>query len=47
MKSALVSAFKAFVKQIKENSFELAKKTVEKNGYLVSKPTEVVVKDNK
>ena len=39
MKSAIVSGFKAFIQQVKENNFELAKKTVEKNGFQVIKPT--------
>ena len=39
MKFATVAAFKAFVNQVKENVFETAKKTVEKHGYQVVKPT--------
>lgn len=35
---AIVAAFKAFVQQAKDNQFEMAKKTVEKRGYQVSKP---------
>lgn len=42
MKLATVEALKAFVKQVKENVVEMAKKTVENNGYEV-KPK----KDNK
>ena len=38
MKSALLTAFKAFVSQVRENNLELAKKTVERNGYQVVKP---------
>ena len=45
MKLAIVSAVKAYVSQVRANAFELAKKTVERNGYVVSKP--VVKKDNK
>lgn len=37
MKSAFVSAFKAFVSQLRENKFEMAKKTVMNNGYKVVK----------
>ena len=39
MKLAIVSAVKAYVNQVKENVFEVAKKTVEKRGYQVVKPT--------
>ena len=39
MKLAIVAAFEAFVSQVKANQFENAKKTVEKNGYSVVKPT--------
>jgi len=39
MKSALLAGLKAVVNQVKENVFEVAKKTVENNGYQVVKPT--------
>ena len=38
MKLAIVAGFQAFIAQIKQNAFENAKKTVEKNGYEVVKP---------
>lgn len=47
MKSALVSAFKAFVSQVRENSFEIAKQTVEKRGYQVCKKPETKANSNK
>ena len=37
MKFAIVAAIKAYVDQTKSNLFELAKKTVERNGYSVIK----------
>lgn len=37
MKLAIVAAFTAFVQQAKQNQFECAKRTVEKNGYEVRK----------
>ena len=40
MKSAFITAIKAFVSQVRENNFEMAKKTVEKRGYTVSEKTE-------
>lgn len=43
MKSAFVSAFKAFTKQVRDNRLELAIKTVEKNGYEVALPKPVKV----
>lgn len=39
MKSALLAGLKAVVNQVRENVFEQAKKTVEKRGYQVVKPT--------
>lgn len=39
MKLAIVAAFNAFVSQVKQNRFESAKRTVEKNGYEVRKQT--------
>lgn len=44
MKSAIITAFKAFGKQIKANHLEFAVKTVEKNGFKVSPNTEIVKK---
>ena len=37
MKLAIVAAFQAFISQAKDNHFEMAKKTVEKQGYQVVK----------
>ena len=37
MKLAIVAAFQAFIQQAKDNQFENAKKTVEKQGYQVVK----------
>ena len=37
MKLAIVAALTAFIEQAKQNQFEFAKKTVEKNGYEVRK----------
>ena len=37
MKLAIVAAFEAFIAQAKQNNFEQAKKTVEKQGYQVVK----------
>ena len=37
MKSATLTAVKAFVSQVKTNLFEAAKATVERNGYEVKK----------
>lgn len=37
MKSALIQGFKAFVSQVRQNVFEVAKTTCEKNGYEVNK----------
>ena len=37
MKSALLTGIKAFVNQVKDNMFETAKRTVEKQGYQVIK----------
>ena len=39
MRLALVAACKAFVSQARENVFEAAKRTVEKRGFQVVKPT--------
>lgn len=39
MKSALLTGLKALVNQVKENVFETAKRTVERQGYQVVKPT--------
>ena len=39
MKSALLAGFKALVNQVKANVVEMAKKTVENNGYKVVEPT--------
>ena len=39
MKLAIVAAFNAFISQAKQNHFEAAKRTVEKNGYEVKKAT--------
>jgi len=38
MKSALLAGLKAVVNQVKENVVEMAKKTVENNGYKVVQP---------
>lgn len=40
MKLAIVSGFQAFIQQLKQNRFEVAKKTVENQGYTVSKKTQ-------
>lgn len=37
MKLAITAAFQAFVEQTKQNVFERAKKTCEKQGYQVTK----------
>jgi hypothetical protein len=39
MRLAIVAACKAFVSQVRENVFEAAKKTVERQGFQVVKPT--------
>lgn len=41
---AISAAVKAFISQAKQNGFELAKKTCERAGYQVTKPTK---KENK
>ena len=46
MKSALLTAFKAFVSQVRENNLEMAKKTVERNGYQVLAKTETKAEPN-